>query len=284
MMMMMMMMMMMVMMVMEMMRRRSAANVACLWLSYTPYPTTSPSQVSTYNSDTGSFIRRNSRAVADDPYAVQLIKLPPVPIPISWGRQVKPWAPPAPGPRAAAKQGSQKQLMGKAEGKVPAAEGGQQQQDGDEKQEGSYEEHTALESCDFGSLQASVLNAPAFQAVFINSGWEASGGIERLSKLPIPKLCPVGFVFAWVPKALLQGFVRLMYSWDYVYVENLTWVQTAPSNALLEQQSDYLRKSHLSLYIFRKNGIPPPPPPLGSLLPSTPYSSHMSTAGLFFLP
>eukprot|EP00951_Prasinocladus_malaysianus_P023392 scaffold198975_cov47-Prasinocladus_malaysianus.AAC.1 len=48
--------------------------------------------ISTYNSDTQSFIRRNSRA-AEDPFAIQLIKIPPLPLPLSWGRTVKPWQP-----------------------------------------------------------------------------------------------------------------------------------------------------------------------------------------------
>lgn len=187
--------------------------------------------ISTFNSDTGSFIRRSFRAVAEDQNAVHLVKVPPYPIPVAWGRIVKPWRPPSEHHPAKA--------LAQAEEHVTSG----------------YHEVSALELCNFRHLKP-----VDFQAVFINSGWEECGGINRLRRLPVPSLCPVGFVFAWVPKALVHDMMKLMYSWGFIYVENLTWVQTAPSNAMLELESEYFRSSHLTLYIFRKNGTSPPPP------------------------
>jgi hypothetical protein len=47
--------------------------------------------VSTYNSDTQSFIRRNVKV--EDRHAIELIKVPAAPLPLSWGRSVKPFHP-----------------------------------------------------------------------------------------------------------------------------------------------------------------------------------------------
>ena len=45
-----------------------------------------------------------------------------------------------------------------------------------------------------------------------------------------------------------------MYMWGYQYVENLTWVYLDANNTILTTPSDYAQKSHLTLFIFRKEG------------------------------
>ena len=45
-----------------------------------------------------------------------------------------------------------------------------------------------------------------------------------------------------------------MYHWGYQYVENLTWVYMDANNTILTTPSDYAQKSHLTLFIFRKEG------------------------------
>lgn len=45
-----------------------------------------------------------------------------------------------------------------------------------------------------------------------------------------------------------------MDKWGFCYVENLTWVQMAPNNTVVAAPSVYARRSHLSLFIFRKSG------------------------------
>ncbi len=51
--------------------------------------------------------------------------------------------------------------------------------------------------------------------------------------------------------------VSLMDKWGFSYVENLTWVQMAPNNTVVAAPSLYARRSHLSLFIFRKSGEAP---------------------------
>ncbi len=45
-----------------------------------------------------------------------------------------------------------------------------------------------------------------------------------------------------------------MNRWGYVYVENLTWVWLHPSASILNVPSPLVRTSHLTLFIFRKEG------------------------------
>ena len=45
-----------------------------------------------------------------------------------------------------------------------------------------------------------------------------------------------------------------LYRWGYQYVENLTWVYMDTNNTILTTPSDYAQKSHLTLFIFRKEG------------------------------
>ena len=47
-----------------------------------------------------------------------------------------------------------------------------------------------------------------------------------------------------------------MDKWGFCYVENLTWVHMAPNNTVVAAPSLYARRSHLSLFIFRKSGAP----------------------------
>ena len=50
--------------------------------------------------------------------------------------------------------------------------------------------------------------------------------------------------------------VAVMDKWGFSYVENLTWVHMAPNNTVVAAPSLYARRSHLSLFIFRKSGAP----------------------------
>lgn len=55
--------------------------------------------------------------------------------------------------------------------------------------------------------------------------------------------------------AQIAAVVKLLYKWGYIYVENLTWVQMAPNNTIITAPSPYAQCSHLTLFIFRKNGM-----------------------------
>eukprot|EP00775_Hariotina_reticulata_P007146 gene7146-7361_t len=45
-----------------------------------------------------------------------------------------------------------------------------------------------------------------------------------------------------------------MSGWGYSYVENLTWVLLAPNHSILRLPSQHIQRSHITLYIFRKDG------------------------------
>ena len=67
-----------------------------------------------------------------------------------------------------------------------------------------------------------------------------------------------GFAYACAITVLhlqIAEIVSLMDKWGFCYVENLTWVHMAPNNTVVAAPSLYARRSHLSLFIFRKSGV-----------------------------
>ena len=52
----------------------------------------------------------------------------------------------------------------------------------------------------------------------------------------------------------LHAVVRLLYSWRFAYVENLTWVHMGPNNRPLAEAAPHARCSHSTLLMFRKEG------------------------------
>lgn len=69
-------------------------------------------------------------------------------------------------------------------------------------------------------LAIQLLNPPVLavvQGVLINQGWERDSEgqpaseelcAQQLAKLPVPKLCPVGFIFAWAEKEHVALMVK----------------------------------------------------------------------------
>ena len=45
-----------------------------------------------------------------------------------------------------------------------------------------------------------------------------------------------------------------MRAWGYCYIENLTWVLLRPNNCVLALPYRYTNTSHLTLYMFRREG------------------------------
>lgn len=99
-----------------------------------------------------------------------------------------------------------------------------------------------------------------FLGVMINPMWAShrtADAFFRLKALPIPSLCPDGFVFVWLPKIFLQSVWKILKSWGFVYVENLTWIQLQPNSKVIRNQDPanvILPSSHITLYIFRRGG------------------------------
>lgn len=70
--------------------------------------------------------------------------------------------------------------------------------------------------------------------MLINPGWDScpndaceddASSRQALAAIPLPRLCPKGFVFVWAEKHRLAMVTRQMYKWGYIYVENFTWVR-----------------------------------------------------------
>ena len=112
---------------------------------------------------------------------------------------------------------------------------------------------------DFSSARA---GARGYLGVLINRGWEhaAPGAPPRdrtrkLERLRLDRLCPAGFVFIWVQKEDVARVMDHMYAKGFNYIENFTWVQMRPTNSPAEDRSDFFRRSHATLYFFRRTGV-----------------------------
>jgi len=180
--------------------------------------------VNFYNRDTGAFVRRHVKVV--DPDAVRQFVVPPPPHLLGIGRRVKPFAP----PREALAPG----------------------QEGTPEVVPSVVEHVR------GGTFAGGAGSPArtFLGVLLSPGWEGrgegrAGRVEPLRRLRLSTLCPEGFVFIWVQKTDIMAVMQAMYEEGFQYVENLTWVQLGLGNDVVQAPSDFLRRSHATLYFFR---------------------------------
>lgn len=199
---------------------------------------------------------------------VQLVQLrmPPPPLPLSWGRTVEPF-------RVARTQQQHVSAPGAPGGSGPEAS----------------ELFEVADITQFpwkglmGIAEDGGQPAKTYQAVMVNSGWELPAGqsgamgareaaaaaaaaavhgdggraaVSRLCRLPLPELCPKGFLLVWVHKGLIPLACRQLGSAGYAYVENLTWVMVEPNNnvARLECRPSPAACSHRTLLIFRKEG------------------------------
>ena len=184
--------------------------------------------VTAYNPDTQALVRRRVRV--NDPDEIVQIRVPNAPIPLPWGRNVKPYLP-------AELRGAKKDAVAP----VPAR---------DTPHPTKY-----LEMDSLANLQPKSLDNATYQAALINPGWERDGtgasALTALAQIPLPKLVPTGFIFIWTPKQHVQAVCKQMTKWGYIYIENLTWVYMAPNNAVLRLPSEFVRNSHMTLYMFR---------------------------------
>jgi len=73
-----------------------------------------------------------------------------------------------------------------------------------------------------------------------------------MEKLNLNKLVNAGFIFIWLEKEFVPQIFKLMSQWDFRYVENICWLKKTVDNKLYKENSQYLMKSKLTCYIFRK--------------------------------
>jgi len=204
--------------------------------------------VTAYNPATQALVRRKVRV--EDPDSIAQIRVPAAPLPLSWGRAVKPYIPVhMRGDRKCADAvhvAMPPPPMKAASNEVDAA-----------RAIPEPPPCTYLELPSLSSLDVKNLPNAAYQAVLINPGWEkdadteAATALSNLESLPIPRLVPTGFVFIWVPKYHVAAVCKQMAKWGYTYIENLTWVWLSPANKVLTLKSQFIRASHLTLYMFR---------------------------------
>lgn len=91
-----------------------------------------------------------------------------------------------------------------------------------------------------------------FLGVLLNPPWGAVTP-KHVAELGLPQLCPLGFVFVWVEKEVLDQVVDVLVRLKYVYVENLTWVMMQPNNRVVEADAPFIGRSHRTLLIFRRD-------------------------------
>lgn len=185
--------------------------------------------VTAYNPETQAYVRR--KVQVPDPDEIVQIRIPPPPLPVSWGRTVRPYT---------AHNGKARDL----EGNQPVSDGAPPST--------FYMEIQSME--EFDSRALPLRN---YQAALINVGWatpkDGRDPLSSLSGICVPKLVPEGFIFIWTPKQYIHSVCKRMVKWGYVYVENLTWCFLSPNNSLmrLPDTKHFVANSHLSLYIFR---------------------------------
>ncbi|KAK9822723.1 hypothetical protein WJX74_000236 [Apatococcus lobatus] len=205
-----------------------------------------------YNAATRSLIRRRVHVVDKD--ALYRVMIPIPPVPISWARTVKPYVPlaakpsnPAANPPAS---NENHDLNGMSKGLGAASQ--------EEAAAASYYH----ECSDVAHMNFKACSRSIFQGLFINAGWaHPSAGaaqqepLQRLARLPIPQLCPIGFVFIFADKEHIAGVVKQMHRWKFIYIENLTWVFLHANNSILQLPSPYARRSHITMLMFRREGL-----------------------------
>ncbi|QDZ20473.1 hypothetical protein HOP50_04g29910 [Chloropicon primus] len=173
------------------------------------------------SKDTGVYVQKKVRVV--DHTLPQLMRIPPPPVPLSWCRSVKPY---------------RKRVMAPEPDCRVVREG-------------------CIAEMNFNALR----REETYVAVLINPDWvveesddeTVTDKLHCLKRIPLTKLCPTGFVFIWIDKGDVQKVCELMHRQNYVYVENLTWVQMLPNNKMIHGECKYTRKCHSTLYIFRKD-------------------------------
>lgn len=93
------------------------------------------------------------------------------------------------------------------------------------------------------------------EAVLVNAAWyrgyTLDEAMRRLSSVSFETLVPYGFVFVWTPKELVHPVCKVLQKKGFAYIENLTWVWMEPNNTISQVDSEYIRRSHLTLYMFR---------------------------------
>jgi len=203
------------------------------------------------------------------------LRLPPPPMPLSWGRTIRQWEPATPRvPRGSA---STDEAVAEAAKEVrPFAPDAPLVVAGTPVAP-PHSGHL-LASADVPALAKKLVRSAievnaggsykrVFQAVVVHPGWVENGGegeggeeeangnastscstaavhpaatersLRNFASLDLHRLVPSGYAFVWCPKSAVLKLTKQMYAWGFSYVENLTWVQLAPCAAIAADAS-----------------------------------------------
>ncbi|CAO3646137.1 unnamed protein product [Cunninghamella blakesleeana] len=180
-------------------------------------------QVQVQNRD-GTFYTVKQRVSMIDPSLPTYIRIPGEPIPRSWVHTIL----------QLEDVDSEKPILGSRVYKVKKI--------------------TELDLTTFGKKFAAVYMDPPL----LLPGEEPSPGklhVDELAKLDIGGIVPAGFLFIWTEKEWIRHFVRMAQGWGFKYVENFCWIQKNLNNQISKRPSAYVRKSKLTLLMFKKDGL-----------------------------
>eukprot|EP00698_Gefionella_okellyi_P022316 TRINITY_DN7381_c0_g1_i2.p1 TRINITY_DN7381_c0_g1~~TRINITY_DN7381_c0_g1_i2.p1 ORF type:complete len:359 (-),score=74.72 TRINITY_DN7381_c0_g1_i2:77-1027(-) len=122
--------------------------------------------------------------------------------------------------------------------------------------------HTTASILGLDSL--SHLVGSDFKTIVIDPPWGPQFGIEQLKKLKInDKLIRAGLMYIWCEKENIPAVLEVANSWNFNYVENITWVQRNVNNTFRTGDSDYFHKSKLTCLMCRKRASDENKNPIG---------------------
>eukprot|EP01083_Nonionella_stella_P072415 195296_1 len=78
-----------------------------------------------------------------------------------------------------------------------------------------------------------------------------------LKRLSIPfDLAPNAVLFIWTEKQYTHEVVRLMKSWEFIYIETMVWIKKNINNRFAAQPSTILNRSKATMLMFRRKWNP----------------------------
>jgi N6-adenosine-specific RNA methylase IME4 len=177
--------------------------------------------ITAYNSDNQMLLRKKKIV---DPRAPNILKLPPHPIPVSWGRVIKPFVP------------KRRRSRRRRRSRIARSS-----------------------RCPFWTPTSRRSARTSSRCTATRRGRRRCNPdrgdvlVDQIATIPFQKLAPYGFVFMWVEKENLSAVCDAMLKKSFVYVENLTWVQQRPNNTIANSAAEYVCRSHRTMLMFRRD-------------------------------
>lgn len=215
--------------------------------------------VTAYNPATQALVRRKVRISGQE--EITQIRIPGPPLPLAWGRTVKPYVPTDRKTQKIANRHSTGDISSICEADMKFESKNQDLVGADislhvPDTPPQASGNISIRVPCMEDIHHALSSEKKYVAALVNPCWEIKGkkgldALGSLANLNLPKLVPEGFVFIWTPKQHISSICKLMTRWGYVYIENLTWVYLGSNNKILRLPSRFVRSSHMTLYMFR---------------------------------